>query len=154
MQTFEQSITIQAPPPIVERCLTERSLMHRWLNPGLRCDPVGDWSVELGAQSRFVLKIPLWEPALCNEVIERRPGLIVWRFTGFFQGNDRWECVPLEHGHKTQLLNRFEFEIPNPLVNLGFQVFAAQWTQRDMQTQLQRIQHLAESLTASEGECG
>lgn len=147
MQTFEQAITIQAPMPIVERCLTERSLMHRWLNPALRCDPIGEWSVELGAQSRFVLNIPFWEPALCNEVIERQPGLIVWRFTGFFQGNDRWECIPL--GDTTELLNRFEFEIPNPWVNLGFQIFAAHWTQRDMQAQLQRLQHLAEDLVSA-----
>ncbi|MGA1409973.1 MAG: SRPBCC family protein [Prochlorotrichaceae cyanobacterium] len=145
-QVFEQRIQIQAPAQVVEQCLTERSLMHQWLNPALRCDPVGEWSVALGAKSRFILNIPIWEPALENEVVERRPGLIVWQFRGFFTGTDRWECLP-QGEDKTELLNRFEFQIPNPLVNVGFQVFAAHWTQRDMQAQLKRIQQLAETLS-------
>ena len=74
----------------------------------------------------------------------REPGLIVWRFEGFFQGEDRWECSPLESG--TLLINRFNFVIPNPLVAWGFQVFAARWTIQDMRAQLRRLKALAEDL--------
>ncbi|MEB3274901.1 MAG: SRPBCC family protein [Prochlorothrix sp.] len=95
-QVFEQSITIQATATRVERCFTDRDLMHRWLNPALRCDPVGDWTTELGGKTRFVLQVPLLEPALHSTVVERSPGLVVWEFTGFFSGRDRWECQPLE----------------------------------------------------------
>jgi hypothetical protein len=142
-QIFEHSILIRASATDVEQCLTRQDLMHRWLNPALRCDPIGDWSTDLGAQSRFVIQVPLWQPALVSTVVEREPGLIVWAFAGFFDGQDRWECRPDPVG--TQLLNRFEFEIPNPVVQAGFNWFAASWTQRDMAAQLRRLKQVAET---------
>ncbi len=141
-QVFEQSIAITASAIIVESCLSDRILMHQWLNPALRCEPIGDWSTELGSLSRFLIQIPLWQPSLTSEVVEREPGLIVWQFTGFFQGRDRWECQPIPEG--TLLLNKFEFTIPNPLVNYGFNTFAASWTKKDMQAQLRRLKQVAE----------
>jgi hypothetical protein len=69
-------------------------------------------------------------------------GLVVWEFSGFFVGRDRWECFA--EGQDTRLVNCFEFQIPNPLVAFGFQTFAAPWTKRDMQAQLQRLKNVAE----------
>jgi hypothetical protein len=143
-RVFEQSIAIQASAAVVEQCLTDLVLMHRWLNPALRCEPIGVWSTDLGSRSQFAIRAPLWSPSLQSTVVEREPGLIVWQFEGFFQGQDRWECRPVAAG--TVLLNRFEFEIPNPLVNLGFNWLAADWTQKDMQAQLKRLKQVAESL--------
>lgn len=143
-QVFEQSIQINASATVVERCITDRTLMHRWLNPALRCEPVGDWSSEIGSQSRFVIQVPVLQPSLKSVVVERSPGLIVWQFDGFFKGRDRWECNPAKQG--TQLLNRFEFEIPNPIVRIGFNTFAAKWTQDDMQAQLRRLKRVAEEI--------
>ena len=144
-QVFEQSIQIQTSATVVERCIVERELMGQWLNPALRCEPLGDtWDTELGGQSRFVIQIPLLEPALISTVVERSPGLIVWGFSGFFTGRDHWECQPNETG--TRLLNRFEFMIPNPLVAFGFKTFAAKWTKQDMVAQLQRLKNVAERL--------
>ncbi len=142
-RVFEQSITIQASAAVVEQCITDQTLMHRWLNPALRCEPIGDWSTELGGRSRFLIATPLWQPSLQSTVVERQPGLIVWQFDGFFRGRDRWECCPDPGG--TVLLNRFEFEIPNPLVDLGFNWLAADWTQQDMQAQLKRLKQVAET---------
>ncbi len=141
-QVFEQSIQINASATVVERCITDLSLMHRWLNPALRCEPVGEWSTDVGSCSRFVVQIPLLQPTLKNIVVEREPGLVVWEFQGFFQGRDRWECEPAQQG--TRLLNRFEFEIPNPLISWGFNTFAASWTQNDMKAQLRRLKRVAE----------
>jgi hypothetical protein len=141
-QVFEQSIQINASATVVERCITDLSLMHRWLNPALRCEPVGEWSTDVGSCSRFVVQIPLLQPTLKNIVVEREPGLVVWEFQGFFQGRDRWECEPAQQG--TRLLNRFEFEIPNPLISWGFNTFAASWTQSDMKAQLRRLKRVAE----------
>ncbi len=143
-QVFEQSIEISASTTQVERCFTELDLMHQWLNPQLECQPVGLWSVERGSQSQFILKIPLIKPMLHSVVIERQPGLVVWQFDGFFQGQDRWECQPIGTG--TRLLNRFEFEIPHPLIAFGFNTFAAAWTQKDMQAQLHRLKQVAQRL--------
>ena len=116
--------------------------MHRWLNPALRCDPVGEWSTEIGSRSRFIIQIPLVAPTLESTVVEREPGLIVWEFDGFFQGRDRWECQPIAQG--TCLLNRFEFSVPNPIVRWGFRTFASALTQQDMKAQLQRLKLVAQ----------
>jgi Polyketide cyclase / dehydrase and lipid transport len=141
-QVFEQSIQINSPATVVERCITDRALMHRWLNPALRCEPVGEWNTDLGGRSRFSIMVPLLEPSLESTVVERQPGLIVWQFEGFFQGRDRWECQPIEKG--TRLINRFEFEIPNPIIRWGFNTFAANWTKSDMEAQLRRLKLVAQ----------
>jgi hypothetical protein len=144
LQVFEQSIQINASSTAVEQCITDLTLMHRWLNPALRCEPMGDWSTEIGSQSRFIVQIPGLQPTLTNVVVEREPGLVVWAFKGFFEGRDRWECNPELEG--TRLVNRFEFTIPNPIIRFGFDTFAARWTQQDMQAQLQRVKRVAEEV--------
>ncbi|PSR19715.1 SRPBCC family protein [filamentous cyanobacterium CCP3] len=141
---FEHSISVCASATTVEQCLTQLDLMHRWLNPALRCEPIGDWSTDVGAQSRFMIQLPFKQPTLISTVVERAPGLIVWSFQGFFDGRDRWECSPDATG--TSLLNRFEFEISNPVVEAGFNWFAADWTKRDMAAQLRRLKQVAETL--------
>lgn len=145
---YEQSVFIKANATTVERCFTEQKLMHQWLNPALVCEPVGQWQTTLGSEFEFKLKVPLLAPTLPSTVIEREPGLIVWAFDGFFRGRDRWECQPENQGGVpgTRLLNRFEFTIPNPLVSFGFKQFAASWTKKDMETQLQRLKQVAERL--------
>lgn len=148
-QVFEQSIQINATAAVVERCITDLGLMHRWLNPVLRCEPVGEiWSTDVGSQSRFIIQIPLVKPTLKSVVVERQPGLVVWGFQGFFQGRDRWECQPVEKG--TRLVNRFEFDIPNPIISWGFNNFAASWTKEDMQSQLRRLKRVAEEVQISQ----
>jgi Polyketide cyclase / dehydrase and lipid transport len=148
--TFEHSIQINASATFVERCITDQELMHRWLNPALRCEPLGDWSTELGSKSRFVIQVPVLKPTLVSQVVEREPGLIVWGFQGFFKGRDRWECQPNARG--TLLINRFEFTIPNPIVRYGFNTFAATWTKQDMQDQLRRLKRVAEQLYQLSGK--
>ncbi|MGD1907514.1 MAG: SRPBCC family protein [Leptolyngbyaceae cyanobacterium] len=140
---FEQAVTIAARATTVERCITNRQLMHQWLNPALRCEPFdATWDTDLGGKSRFILNVPLATPTLISTVIERQPGLIVWGFDGFFKGQDRWDCQPIQSG--TELVNRFEFTIPNPLIALGFDLVAARWTKQDMEAQLQRLKQVAE----------
>jgi hypothetical protein len=149
-QVFEQSIQIKASATAVEQCFTDLTLMHRWLNPALRCEPIGHWSTATGSKSRFIIKIPFLRPTLDSTVIERQPGLVVWEFKGFFRGRDRWECQPTEQG--TTLLNRFEFDIPNPIVRYGFNRFALNWTKQDMQAQLRRLKRVAEEVYREMGE--
>ena len=143
---YEQSVFIQANATTVERCFTEQKLMHQWLNPALECVPLGDWKTEVGSRFDFKLKVPLLSPKLPSTVVERKPGLIVWAFEGFFVGRDRWECVPeLQNSPGgTTLINRFEFTIPNPLVSFGFHQVAASWTKKDMEAQLQRLKQVVE----------
>ena len=143
-EIFEQSIEINATSAVVEQCITDRDKMHQWLNPALRCEPIGDWSTKVGSKSKFIIQIPAIKPTLISTVVEREPGLIVWGFDGYFKGCDRWECQPINNG--TCLVNRFEFEIPNPIVSLGFKIFAEKFTKQDMQAQLRRLKHVAESV--------
>ncbi len=143
-QVFEQSIEINATSAVVEQCITDRVLMHRWLNPALCCEPIGDWSTSLGSKSRFIIQIPVLKPTLISTVVERQPGLVLWEFNGFFKGRDRWECQPINNA--TRLVNRFEFEIPNPLISWGFKIFAEKFTKQDMQAQLRRLKGVAQSI--------
>lgn len=142
-QQFEHSIEINASPKVVEHCIRSRILMHKWLNPLLKCEPVGEWSTEVGSRSNFIIKIPIVQPTLEAVVKERKPGLIVWGFDGFFQGSDVWECKPTAQG--TLLVNTFKFEIPNPVIRWGFNIFAASLTKMDMKSQLQRLKRVAEA---------
>ncbi|MGL4499978.1 MAG: SRPBCC family protein, partial [Planktothrix sp.] len=41
---------------------------------------------------------------------------------------------------------RFEFEIPNPLIKFGFNLFAAALTKADMEAQLRRLKQVAQRL--------
>ncbi len=143
-QRIENEILIRASATTVERCFSELDLMHRWLNPALQCEPIGLWSTAVGSRCRFVIQVPLVRPTLKSVVARREPGLIVWQFDGFFKGRDRWECFPQSNG--TLLVNRFEFRVPNPLVNAGFNWFAAGWTSQDMQAQLRRLKRVAEDI--------
>lgn len=146
MPVFEQSIQIPAPPERVDRCVTEPDLMRQWLNPMLKCESIGSWSVAEGSRFRFIVQIPWLKPTLDCVVTERRQGLVVWSFTGFFTGSDRWECR--SEGKGTLLVNRFTFQIPNPLISLGFNLTAAALTRQDMQKQLQRLRKVATTLTS------
>ncbi|MGB8699660.1 MAG: SRPBCC family protein, partial [Thermosynechococcaceae cyanobacterium] len=74
MQVFEQSIRINASVPIVDQTITDRDLMHQWLNPMLRCDPIGDWQTAMGSECLFVMQVPLVHPTLHSVVVERRLG--------------------------------------------------------------------------------
>ncbi|MEY2984805.1 MAG: hypothetical protein RLZZ568_1422 [Cyanobacteriota bacterium] len=147
---FEQSIEINASATVVERCFTDLGLMHQWLNPLLRCEPMGVWSTAVGGRSRFVINIPILQPTLNSVVVRRSPGLVIWQFSGFFSGRDRWECHPISQG--TYLLNRFEFVIPNPIVSWGFQLFAAKLTSADMCAQLRRLKQVAEREYLNSGD--
>lgn len=144
MPIFEQSIQIPTSPEIVDRCVTEPDLMRRWLNPLLTCEPIGPWSVEEGSRFRFIVQIPWIKPVLDCVVSERDECLVVWSFTGFFEGSDRWQAIPDPEG--CLLVNRFAFEIPNPLIATGFNLTASALTQRDMRDQLQRLREVALSL--------
>jgi hypothetical protein len=54
VQVFEQSIDISANATTVERCITDRALMHQWLNPALRCEPLGErWNTDPGGPDPF-----------------------------------------------------------------------------------------------------
>lgn len=147
MPVFEQSIQIKASATAVDRCVTDLELMQRWLNPILKCEPKGLWQTSVGSRSKFIIQIPIVKPTLNNVVIAREPGLIIWRFDGFFRGSDRWECQPNQRG--TRLLNQFEFNIPNRPIAWGFNLFAAKWTKADMEAQLRRIKVVAEELHQS-----
>jgi hypothetical protein len=144
VEIFEQQIRIAASLGAAERCLSEPGLMRRWLNPLLECRSVGEWSTAVGSRFRFYLRLPPVHPHLECEVVERALGLVQWQFTGFFEGTDRWEVTGSDGD--LLLVNRFCFDIPNPLVRFGFAIFAQALTRADMQAQLHRLKAVAETL--------
>lgn len=143
---FQQAIAIQASCAAVEACFQDLNLMHRWLNPLLRCRPIGEWSLDRGSRNQFQIQIPLLSPCLDCVVCDRDEGLIVWQFEGFFQGTDTWRWW--READHTQLDNCFRFQIAKPWVAWGFDRVASGMTQRDMRAQLQRLKAIAEALAA------
>ncbi|MEM9150714.1 MAG: SRPBCC family protein [Cyanobacteria bacterium P01_F01_bin.3] len=146
-QTFEQSVWIDAPVSIVDQVITDQHYMHQWLNPVLRCNPIDEWSTEVGARSIFIVQVPILNLTLNSQVSERAEGLVVWSFDGFFQGRDRWACSA--EGKGTRLNNQFTFVATSRLMKIGFQLFAAALTKRDMEQQLVRLKRVAENLNSS-----
>ncbi len=147
MPIFEQSIQIKASAIAVDQCITDLELMQKWLNPLLKCEPIGEWQTSVGSKSKFTIQLSVFQPTLKNVVLAREPGLIMWGFDGFFKGSDRWECEPNDRG--TRLINQFEFNIPNRIIAWGFDRFAATWTKSDMEAQLRRLKIIAEELHQS-----
>jgi hypothetical protein len=147
MAIFERSIQIKASAVAVDKCITELELMRRWLNPLLKCEPMGVWRTSVGSKSQLTIQIPVIKPTVKNVVLVREPGLIIWGFDGFFKGIDRWECQPNNRG--TRLVNQFEFNSSNRLISWGFDRFAATWTRADMEAQLRRLKRVAEELHQS-----
>ncbi len=146
MFTIENEIRVAAPPLTAETYLLDPEKLHRWINPLFRFEPVGESGTTAGSRFRFVLQIPPIHPALEYEIAEHSfdptpdaPTVctVVYRFTGFMEGRDTWTFTA--EGDGTRVWNRFEYDVPNPLVRLGWQILAEPFTVRDMREQMERL---------------
>jgi hypothetical protein len=143
-EPWERSIQINASALIVDRCLTELDLIQRWRNSLVLTLPIGDWSVAEGSRSRLFLQFSLLPITLRNVVVRREPGLIVWKFTGWLQGYDRWECQPTDRG--TRLVNCWEGQMGNRWLDWWWKYFGERAWADDREAQLMRIKYVAEEL--------
>jgi hypothetical protein len=144
MGLCEKSIQINASATIVDHCLTELPLMQRWRNGLVTCEPVGEWSTNVGSRSFLRLDNSFWPLSLRNIVVLREPGLVAWEFRGWLRGLDRWECQPSAGG--TCLLNSWKWQATNGWIDWWWKSFGAQAIEEDIESQLMRIKYVAEEL--------
>lgn len=110
----EEFVVVRADMARVEAVMTERDLTERWMSRAVRFAPVGAWSFEQGAQWHLQLTGlgRLFEAAYV--VYERRPGLILWAFEGFWEGFDAWQWMPAADRPATIIQNRLEYTLRIP----------------------------------------
>ncbi len=140
----EEFVLVQAGFARVEAVMTERPLMERWMSPAVRFQPVGSWSFAEGA--RWQLQLTglgrLVEAAYI--VQERRPGLILWAFDGFWEGFDAWQWMPAPKHAGTLIQNRIEYAIRIPGLAQLWPATIGPLMGWDAQVQMERLREVCE----------
>jgi Polyketide cyclase / dehydrase and lipid transport len=144
MGLCQKSIYIKASATVVDRCLTELELIHRWRNGLVTCEALGEWLLSPGSRSRLRLENSLWPIVLRNNLVRREPGLVRWEFQGLLRGFDQWECQPAAAG--TQLVNRWQWQAANGWLDWWWRNFGARAIEDDIEAQLMRIKYVAEEI--------
>jgi hypothetical protein len=118
METYphvqEEFVVVRAGMDRVEAVMTERALMQRWMSPAVQFRPLGEWGFAAGSRWRLQLT-GLGRLVEADYIVyERRPGLILWAFDGFWEGFDAWQWLPAPDRQETLIQNRIEYRILIP----------------------------------------
>lgn len=147
---LEEFVVVTAPMDRVERVMTDEALMQRWMSPAVQFTPLDGWQFERGARWRLRLTGvgPLLEAGYV--VIERRPGLILWAFDGFWEGFDAWQWLPWqERSDQTLIHNRVEYRLRTPGLDLIWPLTVAPLMKLDAQAQMVRLRQVCEQQEVS-----
>ncbi|RMG48376.1 MAG: SRPBCC family protein [Chloroflexi bacterium] len=146
---LEEFVVVTAPLDWVERVMTEEALMKRWMSPAVQFTPLDGWQFERGARWRLRLTGvgPLLEAGYV--VVERRPGLVLWAFDGFWEGFDAWQWLPWqERSDQTLIHNRVEYRLRVPGLDLIWPLTVAPLMKLDAQAQMVRLRQVCEQREA------
>lgn len=140
---LEEFVLVTAPMERVEAVMTEQALMRRWMSPAVRFTPLEGWSFAEGARWQLTLT-GLGRLLEAHYIVhERRPGLILWSFDGFWQGFDAWHWRPAGEG-QTQIQNRIEYSLRLPILDVVWPATLGPLMGWDARTQMQRLKHVCE----------
>ncbi|OAN40525.1 hypothetical protein A6A03_04220 [Chloroflexus islandicus] len=142
---LEEFVVVNAPMDRVERVMTEQALMERWMSPAVQFTPLDGWRFDTGAPWRLRLTGvgPLLEAGYV--VAERRPGLVLWAFDGFWEGFDAWHWLPWQgRADQTLIQNRVEYRLKVPGLDLIWPLTIAPLMQLDAKAQMQRLKDVCE----------
>ncbi len=143
---LEEFVIVNAPMDRVERVMTEPALMERWISPAVQFMPLDGWRFDAGAPWRLRLTGagPLFKAGYV--VAERRPGLVLWAFDGFWEGFDAWQWLPWQdRTDQTLIHNRIEYRLKIPGLDSIWPLTIAPFMKLDAQTQMKRLQQVCES---------
>jgi len=137
----EAFVSIATTPAVVERYLTQPTLLDQWRSPLVVLEPLEGDLMAPGSLHRMRLKSLALAGAVYT-VAERDGGHILLTMDGPWKGSDLWRWFA--DGPRTVLQNRVEYEVPDPslrvfAVGIG-QIFAT----LDMRLQLERLRQLNE----------
>ncbi len=142
---LEEFVVVNATMDRVETVMTDETLMKRWMSPAVQFTPLDGWNFATGARWRLRLTGvgPLLEAGYL--VIERRPGLILWAFDGFWEGFDAWQWLPWQgNPDQTLIHNRVEYRLRVPGLDLIWPLTIAPLMKLDAQAQMVRLRQVCE----------
>lgn len=150
MHVQEEFVVVHAPMEVVESVMTDRELMLRWMSPTVRFEPLDGWRFDTGAPWRLTLT-GLGNLLVADYVVhERQPGLVLWAYTGFWQGFDAWHWMPApEDPQQTIIQNRLEYELRVPGLNLIWPVTVGPLMGWDARVQMKRLREVCESVSVA-----
>lgn len=149
MYVMEEFVVVNAPMDSVEEVITSRELMRRWASPSVQFTPKGEWSFEEGSEWTLTLTgLGMLLPAH-YVVYERRPGLILWSYTGFWEGFDAWHWMPNVHRREQTIIqNRLEYRLRVPLLHIVWSAVMVPLMNWDARIQMKRLKGVCESYHA------
>ncbi|NJN15338.1 MAG: SRPBCC family protein [Oscillochloris sp.] len=141
----EEFVLVAADMDRVERVMTDHELMQRWMSPAVRFEPLEGWHFEPGAPWRLHLT-GLGRLLEARYVVhERRPGLVLWAFDGFWEGFDAWHWLPHGEGSQTLIQNRIEYRLRVPGLSAIWPATVGPLMGWDARVQMQRLKAVCES---------
>jgi hypothetical protein len=144
---LEEFVVVSAPMERVEAVMTERALMRRWMSSAVQFTPLEAWSFAQGARWHLTLT-GLGRLLEAHYVVhERRPGLILWAFDGFWDGFDAWHWQPVGQG-QTLIQNRVEYTLRLPILDVVWPATVGPLMGWDAKIQMQRLKQVCEEAPA------
>ncbi len=144
---LEEFVVVNAAMDRVETVMTDETLMKRWMSPAVQFTPLDGWNFATGARWRLRLTGvgPLLEAGYL--VVERRPGLILWAFDGFWEGFDAWQWLQWQgNPDQTLIHNRIEYHLRVPGLDLIWPLTIAPLMKLDAQAQMVRLRQVCEAV--------
>ncbi|NNJ10477.1 SRPBCC family protein [Chloroflexales bacterium ZM16-3] len=140
----EDFVVVRADMVRVGHVMTDQSHMERWTSPAVRFTPLDGWRFDRGA--RWRLSIPGLGSLLEADysVFDRREGLILWAFDGFWEGFDAWHWRPHGGSGETLIQNRIEYRLKVPGLSLIWPATVGPLMGWDADVQMRRLQQVCE----------
>ncbi len=147
MHLLEEFVVVNAPMERVEQVMTDEPLMRRWMSPAVQFKPAHNWSFAQGERWSLTLT-GVGDILRANYIVhERRPGLVLWYFNGFWEGFDAWHWMPDQnHAGHTLIQNRIEYELCIPGLDLLWPLTVAPFMGWDARVQMQRLKQVCEEV--------
>lgn len=129
----------------VGQVMTDQALMERWMSPAVVFAPLDGWRFDRGA--RWRLRLPGAGGIIEADyiVFDRREGLILWAFDGFWEGFDAWHWRPHGDG-ETLIQNRIEYRLKSPGLALIWPATVGPLMGWDADMQMRRLKHVCEEV--------
>jgi hypothetical protein len=148
-QLQEEFVVVRATLAQVEAVMTKRTLMQRWMSPAVQFAPEdGEWSFAEGSRWQLTLS-GLGDLLRADYIVqERRAGLILWAFDGFWQGFDAWHWFTAAAPGQIVIQNRIEYEVRVPGLAALWPLTVGPLMGWDARVQMHRLKEVCEHGTA------
>jgi hypothetical protein len=141
----EDFVVVRAGMARVDQVMTDKALMGRWISPTVRFVPLDGWRFNRGARWRLSMTGLGSLLEADYSVFERREGLILWAFDGFWEGFDAWHWRP--HGDGGTLIqNRIEYRLKLAGLGLIWPVTIGPVMGWDADVQMRRLQGVCDDV--------